>query len=90
MNTFEHEVDVLVIGGGTAGPMAAVKAKQLGPGLRVLQVAWHPDSDAHLAVLTSGGQGQGMDAGVGTSLRCSRAGCTYRVCLDVLVLLGLQ
>ncbi|KAL4422420.1 hypothetical protein ABPG75_008617 [Micractinium tetrahymenae] len=23
------------------------------PGLRVLQVAWHPDSDAHLAVLTS-------------------------------------
>lgn len=24
------------------------------PGLRVLQVAWHPDSDSHLAVLTSG------------------------------------
>lgn len=23
------------------------------PGLRVLQIAWHPDSDAHLAVLTS-------------------------------------
>jgi succinate dehydrogenase/fumarate reductase flavoprotein subunit len=28
MNTIETEVDVLVIGGGTAGPMAAVKAKQ--------------------------------------------------------------
>jgi len=30
------EVDVLVIGGGTAGPMAAVKAKQANPQLRVL------------------------------------------------------
>lgn len=29
------EVDVLVIGGGTAGPMAAVKAKEANPGLRV-------------------------------------------------------
>ena len=36
MNTIEHEVDVLVIGGGTAGPMAAVKAKQANPALRVL------------------------------------------------------
>ena len=36
MNTIETEVDVLVIGGGTAGPMAAVKAKQANPGLRVL------------------------------------------------------
>ena len=36
METMEHEVDVLVIGGGTAGPMAAVKAKQAAPGLRVL------------------------------------------------------
>jgi succinate dehydrogenase/fumarate reductase flavoprotein subunit len=36
MNTIEHEVDVLVIGGGTAGPMAAVKAKQQNPALRVL------------------------------------------------------
>ncbi|EFN60146.1 hypothetical protein CHLNCDRAFT_49671 [Chlorella variabilis] len=27
------------------------------PGLRVLQVGWHPDSDAHLAVLTSGEPG---------------------------------
>jgi succinate dehydrogenase/fumarate reductase flavoprotein subunit len=34
--TVEHEVDVLVIGGGTAGPMAAVKAKQANPALRVL------------------------------------------------------
>lgn len=36
MNTLETEVDVLVIGGGTAGPMAAVKAKQANPALRVL------------------------------------------------------
>lgn len=36
MNTIEQEVDVLVIGGGTAGPMAAVKAKQANPNLRVL------------------------------------------------------
>jgi len=36
MNLIETEVDVLVIGGGTAGPMAAVKAKQANPALRVL------------------------------------------------------
>src|SRR5215475_12956584 len=36
METFEHVVDVLVIGGGTAGPMAAVKAKQADPSLNVL------------------------------------------------------
>ncbi|MFT4048012.1 MAG: fumarate reductase/succinate dehydrogenase flavoprotein subunit [Solimonas sp.] len=36
IETFEREVDVLVIGGGTAGPMAAVKAKQSNPDLRVL------------------------------------------------------
>jgi succinate dehydrogenase/fumarate reductase flavoprotein subunit len=36
MKTIEQEVDVLVIGGGTAGPMAAVKAKQANPKLRVL------------------------------------------------------
>lgn len=29
-------VDVLVIGGGTAGPMAAIKVKQANPALRVL------------------------------------------------------
>ena len=32
----ERTVDVLVIGGGTAGPMAAVKAKQANPALEVL------------------------------------------------------
>lgn len=36
MNTIERTVDVLVIGGGTAGPMAAVKAKQANPKLNVL------------------------------------------------------
>src|SRR6218665_3130368 len=36
MNLIETEVDVLVIGGGTAGPMAAVKAKQANPKLKVL------------------------------------------------------
>ncbi len=36
MNTQEIETDVLVIGGGTAGPMAAIKAKQKDPSLRVL------------------------------------------------------
>src|SRR5436190_1559534 len=36
MNTKEIETDVLVIGGGTAGPMAAIKAKEANPQLRVL------------------------------------------------------
>ena len=36
MNTIERIVDVLVIGGGTAGPMAAVKAKLADPKLEVL------------------------------------------------------
>ncbi|QSA99049.1 fumarate reductase/succinate dehydrogenase flavoprotein subunit [Methylococcus sp. EFPC2] len=36
MNLTERTVDVLVIGGGTAGPMAAVKAKQANPDLNVL------------------------------------------------------
>ncbi|MHB0989733.1 MAG: fumarate reductase/succinate dehydrogenase flavoprotein subunit [Burkholderiales bacterium] len=36
MNTIETEVDVLVIGGGTAGPMAAAKAKEKNPALRVM------------------------------------------------------
>src|SRR5260221_7586190 len=30
------DADVLVIGGGTAGPMAAIKAKEKNPGLRVV------------------------------------------------------
>jgi len=36
METITQTVDVLVIGGGTAGPMAAVKAKEANPQLRVL------------------------------------------------------
>lgn len=36
MNTIEMETDVLVIGGGTGGPMAAVKARERNPQLRVL------------------------------------------------------
>jgi succinate dehydrogenase/fumarate reductase flavoprotein subunit len=36
MQTITETVDVLVIGGGTAGPMAAVKAKEANPALRVL------------------------------------------------------
>jgi succinate dehydrogenase/fumarate reductase flavoprotein subunit len=36
METIIQTVDVLVIGGGTAGPMAAVKAKEANPKLRVL------------------------------------------------------
>ncbi|MDD1609422.1 MAG: fumarate reductase/succinate dehydrogenase flavoprotein subunit [Methylococcaceae bacterium] len=35
-NRDEIETDILVIGGGTAGPMAAIKAKQKNPALRVL------------------------------------------------------
>src|SRR5919106_5136675 len=38
MNTVEMETDVLVVGGGTAGPMAAVKAKEANPKLRVLLI----------------------------------------------------
>jgi len=36
METHVDTVDVLVIGGGTAGPMAAAKAKEANPALRVL------------------------------------------------------
>src|SRR5579871_4907328 len=32
----EIETDILVIGGGTAGPMAAIKAKERNPALRVV------------------------------------------------------
>lgn len=36
MSVVEHETDLLVIGGGTAGLMAAIKAREADPGLRVL------------------------------------------------------
>lgn len=36
--TLEQEYDIVVIGGGTAGPMAAIKAKEANPDLRVLLV----------------------------------------------------
>lgn len=37
-NTLEQEYDIVVIGGGTAGPMAAIKAKEKNNELRVLLV----------------------------------------------------
>lgn len=37
-NTLEQEYDIVVIGGGTAGPMAAIKAKEKNKDLRVLLV----------------------------------------------------
>lgn len=54
MNTIEHHVDLLVIGGGTAGPMAAIKAKQADPNLKVLLL-----EKAH--VKRSGAISMGMD-----------------------------
>ncbi|USX17825.1 fumarate reductase/succinate dehydrogenase flavoprotein subunit [Oxalobacteraceae bacterium OTU3REALA1] len=54
MQTIIETVDVLVIGGGTAGPMAAVKAKEANPKLRVLLL-----EKAH--VKRSGAISMGMD-----------------------------
>lgn len=36
METQNIEVDILIVGGGTAGPLAAIKAKQKAPHLRVM------------------------------------------------------
>lgn len=54
MNTIEHEYDIVVVGGGTAGPMAAIKAKERDPRLRVLLL-----DKAH--VKRSGAISMGMD-----------------------------
>jgi succinate dehydrogenase/fumarate reductase flavoprotein subunit len=54
LETHYQTVDVLVIGGGTAGPMAAVKAKEADPSLRVLLL-----EKAH--VKRSGAISMGMD-----------------------------
>ena len=37
-STLEQEYDIVVIGGGTAGPMAAIKAKERNRDLRVLLI----------------------------------------------------
>ena len=54
MSNIIAEVDVLVIGGGTAGPMAAVKAKEKNPAAKVMLL-----EKAH--VKRSGAISMGMD-----------------------------
>lgn len=54
IDTIEHEYDIVVVGGGTAGPMAAIKAKESNPELRILLL-----EKAH--VKRSGAISMGMD-----------------------------
>ncbi len=54
IKTIEQEYDIVVVGGGTAGPMAAIKAREQNPSLRILLV-----DKAH--VKRSGAISMGMD-----------------------------